>query len=185
MAAGSFDDAVRALRAGEPVAFPTDTVYGIGVAVAWAEGPGALFEAKGRPAGKPIPWLVGGVDDLARYGAEVPGYAAKLAEEGWPGPLTLVVRASGAVPEAFRSDAGTIALRMPACDEALALVRAVGCPLATTSANLSGCEPPRRFADIDSGLLGACACALEGAQACSGTPSTIVDCTGTAPVRLR
>ena len=150
-----FQAAAAALREGRPVVFPTDTVYGIGVATAHAAGPGALYAAKGRPASKPIPWLVGSMADLERYGQGVPGYARELASEGWPGPLTLVVRASSAVPEAYRSAEGTIALRMPGSSEALALMDAVGCPLATTSANLSGCEPPHRFADIDPALLAA------------------------------
>lgn len=180
-----FQAAAAALREGRPVVFPTDTVYGIGVATAHAAGPGALYAAKGRPASKPIPWLVGSVSDLERYGQGVPGYARELASEGWPGPLTLVVRASSAVTEAYRSAEGTIALRMPGSSEALALIGSVGCPLATTSANLSGCEPPHRFADIDPTLLAACGGALEGSGTCSGTPSTIVDCTGPAPIRLR
>ena len=180
-----FQAAAAALREGRPVVFPTDTVYGIGVATAHATGPGALYAAKGRPASKPIPWLVGSMADLERYGQGVPGYARELASEGWPGPLTLVVRASSAVTEAYRSAEGTIALRMPGSSEALALIGSVGCPLATTSANLSGCEPPPRFADIDPALLAACGGALEGSGTCSGTPSAIVDCAGLAPIRLR
>lgn len=175
---------LRALRAGEAVAFPTDTVYGIGVAVRFAPGPGILYEAKGRPASKPIPWLVGSAADLDRYGSDVPTAARELVRQGWPGPLTLVVRASEAVPPAFRSIAGTIALRMPAHPVPLALAAALG-PIATTSANLSGREPVARAADLDPLVARACACVVADDGASSGAPSAIYDCTGAEPVRLR
>lgn len=181
----SFGEAVAALRAGKPVVFPTDTVYGIGVAVGCAASPQALYEAKGRPAGKPIAWLVSSIDDLGRYGKAVPEYAWDLAREGWPGALTLVVRASDAVPEAYRSPEGTIALRVPASEMALQLIAAVGCPLATTSANLAGGEAPGLLAEVEPELLRACGAAVESGERCAGEPSVIIDCTDDAPARLR
>ena len=125
--------------------FPTDTVYGLGVAVEAARSPQALFDIKRRDRGKPVAWLVGDASDLERYGREVPDAACALARAHWPGPLTLVVKASQAVPPAFRSAEGTIGLRMPDSETALALVRAAGGPVATTSANLSGGPAPRTF----------------------------------------
>ena len=113
MRTSTIDQAARALRQGEAVIFPTETVYGLGVSVRAATGPDVLYDLKERDRGKPISWLVGGADDLDRYGARVPAIARKLADAYWPGPLTLVVHASDEVPEAFRSDAGTIGLRMP------------------------------------------------------------------------
>ena len=138
MRTSTIDQAVCALKRGEAVIFPTETVYGLGVSVEAAAGPDVLYDLKERDRGKPISWLVGDADDLDRYGARVPELARRLAGAYWPGPLTLVVRAADEVPEAFRSNAGTIGLRMPDNATALALVRAAGCPLATTSANLSG-----------------------------------------------
>lgn len=134
----SFKRAVDELRAGHALAFPTDTVWGLGVAVGFCPSPASLFAAKKRPAGKPVAWLVGSVDDLTKYGQDIPDYALQLARENWPGALTLVVRASERVGEPWRSDAGTVGLRMPDSDATLRLIREVGCPLATTSANLSG-----------------------------------------------
>ena len=131
-------EAVAALKRGEAVIFPTETVYGLGVSVEAAASPEALYDLKERDRGKPVSWLVGGVDDLDRYGAHVPDLARRLARAYWPGPLTLIVEAGDAVPAAFRSAAGSIGLRMPDNATALALVRAAGCHLATTSANLSG-----------------------------------------------
>ena len=176
--------AVAALRAGEVVVFPTDTVYGIGVAIEHAAGPEALYRAKRRPAAKSIPWLVAALDDIGRFGRDVPGYGWRLAEEGWPGPLTLVVRASDRVPAAFRSAAGTVALRMPDHPIPLALAAAAG-PLATTSANLSGQPPAVALSEVDPALRRACRCVLAADGTLGGAPSAIVDCTGPAPRRLR
>lgn len=153
----SLAEAEDCLSRGEAVVLPTDTVYGVGVAVEAAPGPQRLFEAKHRPADKPVAWLVASPDDLERYGAAVPGYARRLAEAFWPGALTLVVRASAAVPRAFQSQAGAIGLRMPASPEALALIRAARCPLAVTSANPSGAPAPVRFEDLDPVLVEATA----------------------------
>ena len=175
--------AVGALEAGRAVVFPTDTVYGVGVAVRYAESPREVFEVKRRDPGKPIAWLVGGVEDLDRYGVGVSDEARRLAEENWPGALTIIVKASDEVPRAFQSQQGTIGLRMPANETALALIREVG-PLATSSANLSGSPVPRSFADIDPALLDAVA-SLEGDAPGSGTASTVIDCSQGEMVVIR
>lgn len=177
--------AERALAEGRAVVFPTDTVYGLGVAVGPAASPAELFRLKGRDEGKPVAWLVAGPDALDRYGADVPAYARDLAARLWPGALTLVVRASDAVPEAFRSTEGTIGLRMPDSATALALIRAAGVPLAVTSANPAGEPAPRRAADVDPSLAAASAGVLDGDEPAGGTASTVVDCTGPVPVILR
>lgn len=143
------EGAARALRAGRPAAFPTDTVYGVGVAVEYAAGPQELFRLKRRDEGKPVAWLVGSPDDLLTYGKDVPDYALRLARAFWPGGLTLVVRASERVPAAFQSAEGTIGLRMPASALALELIGKAGCPLATTSANFSGEPAPGAFDELD------------------------------------
>lgn len=96
-------EAVAALRAGKPVIFPTDTVFGLGVAVNHASSPAELYQLKQRTDDKPIAWLVGGIDDLARYGKNVSAQALELACAHWPGALTLIVEASDEVPPAYRS----------------------------------------------------------------------------------
>lgn len=149
----SKEEAVRALAAGDAVVFPTDTVFGLGISVDAAAGPQLLYELKHRDAGKPVAWLVEGPEALDVYGRDVPAYARRLAETFWPGALTLVVRASDAVPAAFQSPAGTIGLRMPASEAALGLIHAVGCPLAVTSANLSGAPDTARIEDLDRALV--------------------------------
>ena len=149
----ALEEATRALAVGNAVIFPTDTVFGLGVSVSAAAGPQLLYDLKHRDAGKPVAWLVEGPEALDVYGRDVPAYARRLAETFWPGGLTLVVRASDAVPAAFQSPAGTIGLRMPASEAALGLIRAAGCPLAVTSANLSGAADTARAEDLDRALV--------------------------------
>ena len=211
----ALEEATRALAVGNAVIFPTDTVFGLGVSVGAAAGPQLLYDLKHRDAGKPVAWLVEGPEALDVYGRDVPAYARRLAETFWPGGLTLVVRASDAVPAAFQSPAGTIGLRMPASEAALGLIRAAGCPLAVTSANLSGAADTARAEDLDralvartaglylpggvaaAGIASGCAEATPSASArfaagdrlvpspASGTASTVLDCTGEAPRVLR
>ena len=149
-----------------------------------AQPAGPVRHQAARP-GKPVAWLVGDASDLERYGREVPDVACALARAHWPGPLTLVVKASQAVPPAFRSAEGTIGLRMPDSETALALVRAAGGPVATTSANLSGGPAPRTFEELDPALVAAAAAAVRDDARKSGVASTVVDCTGEGPVVLR
>lgn len=186
----TFEEAACALKRGQAVVFPTDTVYGLGVSIRAAAGPDALYALKERDRGKPIAWLVGSPDDLDRYGADVPDFARAAAVRFWPGPLTLVVRASKAVPPAFRSDAGTVGLRMPGNARALALIQAAGCPLATTSANISGHPAPRSLAAVDPALASRAAAVLADDADVhdagkSGVASTVLDCTGPRPRVLR
>lgn len=175
--------AIAALRAGRAVVFPTDTVYGLGVAVEHAPGPREIYDLKQRDAGKPIAWLVGGAAELERLGRDVSPEVLALAGIHWPGALTIIVNASPAVPAAF-APTGTIGLRMPASETALALVRAVG-PIATSSANRAGAPAPRTFADLDESLLCEAAFALRDDLPASGVASTVVDATGPAPAILR
>lgn len=191
----SLDEAARALAAGKAVVFPTDTVFGLGISVGAAAGPRLLYDLKHRDAGKPVAWLVEGPEAMDVYGRDVPAYARRLAEAFWPGALTLVVRAACAVPAAFQSPAGAIGLRMAASEAALGLIRAVGCPLAVTSANLSGAADAARAEDLDGDLVARTAglylpegFATNGQPVsvpASGTASTVLDCTGDAPRVLR
>lgn len=179
-------EALRALKRGEPVIFPTDTLFGLGVSVKHAESPEVLYTIKRRENRKPIAWLVGSVDDLGRYGKIVPDFAFALARTFWPGPLTIIVKASDEVPAAFRSAEGTIGLRMPASPTAHALVESLGCPLATTSANMSGQKNPVSFDAIPAELLEQVSVALNDDEEKSGIASTIVDCSsGDHPVLKR
>lgn len=143
---------VAALQSGDVVIFPTDTVVGIGSSTDVPDALDALYKMKGRDAEKPVAWLVGSRQDLLKYGECVPDYVVALADAFWPGPLTLVVAASSEVDARFRSIEGTIGLRMPASSVALQLVRRLGVPVATTSANRAGEAAPCSMGDVDPGF---------------------------------
>lgn len=176
----STTEAAAALRAGKPVIFPTDTVFGLGVAVNHAPSSAELYQLKQRTDDKPIAWLVGSIDDLARYGKNVSAQALELARAHWPGALTLIIEASDEVPPAYRSATGTIALRVPNDATARTLIEQVG-PLATTSANISGEPAPTRTEELSPELT-ACVATVAG-EALGGHASAVVDCTQT-PVRI-
>ena len=178
-------EAAAALRRGEPIIFPTETVYGLGVSVEHAEGPDAVFELKHRDHAKPISWLIADASDLFVYGKVVPDFARVLADTFWPGPLTLIVKASDRVPAQFRSAEGTIGLRMPSNETALALIRELGCPIATSSANRTGFPAVKRFDELDPGLLAEVAVSIHDDIEKSGVASSVLDCTHDHPVMKR
>lgn len=181
----SLQHAVEVLKSGGAVIFPTDTVFGLGVSVGHAASPQLLYDLKHRDASKPIAWLVGSPADLNEYGVDVPDLAHQLVDRHWPGPLTVVVRASHRVPKAFASAQGTIGLRMPNDPVARELIARVGFPLAATSANASGMPAAGSAAQIDPVLAAEVGCVVEGGLSASGVASTIVDCTGSEPRILR
>ena len=184
-------EAIRALEAGGVVALPTDTVYGIAVALETPGGIERLFAAKARPPDKAIALLLADAEQAAEIG-ELTVPARTLAEAFWPGGLTLVVprREDRPLPAALLGGAlapgavPTVGLRVPDHDAPRTLARALG-PLPTTSANRSG-EPEARDADeIERLLGGALELILDGGEATGGPASTVVDATGNAPRILR
>jgi L-threonylcarbamoyladenylate synthase len=184
-------EAVEALRSGGIVAIPTDTVYGIGVALETPGGIERLFAAKGRPSEKAIALLVADIEQAMQI-ADLTPAARALATAFWPGGLTLVVprRTDGALPASLAGGdlapgaVPTVGLRVPDHDAPRALARELG-PLPTTSANRSG-EPEARDADEIERLLGdAIDLVLDGGPAGGGPASTVVDATGEQPRVLR
>lgn len=178
-------EAVAVLRAGGIVAMPTDTVYGVGVALGAPDGLRRLFSAKDRPSDRSIVLLVADLDQAASVGVLSPA-ARILAERFWPGGLTLVLaQAPGAtLPAVLTAGAATIGVRVPDHDCPRALARALG-PLPVTSANLSG-QPDARDANEVLAQLGSrIDLVLDGGPARGGVPSTVVDCTSEGPRILR
>mgnify|MGYP003763162327 FL=1 len=183
--AEGFDRAVALLRAGELVAFPTDTVYGVG-AVCWDDAAVArLYVAKVRAPDKAIPILLADIGDLALVAAKLSPMCIKLAERFWPGPLTLVVPKAERVSLAVTAGGDTVAVRIPDLALARSLIRAAGAPLATTSANLSGAPPPVTAEEAAAQLGRGVAMILDGGRCPGGTASTVVDVTGPVPRLLR
>jgi L-threonylcarbamoyladenylate synthase len=177
--------AIEALRAGLIIALPTDTVYGIAVALDTPGGIERLFEAKGRPPDKGIMLLLADAAQAPAIG-QWPASAAALAEAFWPGGLTLVVpqRADVPLPAVLTGGASTIGLRVPNHAAPRALATAVG-PLPTTSANVSGLPEARTAEEIVEQLGDAVAVVIDGGDADGGPPSTVVDCTSDRPAILR
>jgi L-threonylcarbamoyladenylate synthase len=181
---GALEQAAALLREGKLVAFPTDTVYGVGAIFENAAAVERIYVAKGRPEEKGIPILLASDKDLPKVVSEISKGAARLAAAFWPGPLTLVLPKSAAVPLSV-TQTPTVAVRIPDHSLARALIEAVGVPLAVTSANRSG-EPATTDPAVVSATLGnRIAAVLDGGLAPGGVPSTIVDCTVNPPQILR
>jgi len=171
------------IQSGEIVAFPTDTVYGVGTQAFNPRSIQKLFEVKERDASRAIPILLGAVNQLNTV-AETMGYMAlRLAGAFWPGPLTLVVQRHPSLPDIIAPD-DTIGVRMPDHPVALALLKLSG-PLAVTSANLSGRQSSRTAQEVNAQLGGRISLILDGGRTPGGMPSTVVDCTGEKPLILR
>jgi L-threonylcarbamoyladenylate synthase len=177
--------AIEALRRGAIVAVPTDTVYGIAVALDTPGGIERLFAAKRRPPDKGIMLLLADAAQAPSIGVWT-GAAATLAEAFWPGGLTLVVpqRPDVPLPAVLTGGASTIGLRVPDHPAPRALADALG-PLPTTSANVSGLPEARTATEIVEQIGDALGLVLDAGPAHGGPPSTVVDCSGDRPVILR
>ena len=179
----SLDHALAILHAGGLVAFPTDTVYGLGALAFDGAAVESIYAAKDRPIEKAIPVLIGDMDDLEKVAVDIPRMARQLASRFWPGPVTLIVPKVRTLPEAV-SATDTVAVRVPDHPVARALLRAAG-PMAVTSANLSGQVSPTNTEELVRQLNGRIPLVLDGGETPGGIPSTLVDCLGAEPVILR
>lgn len=183
--AASLAKAAQLLRAGEPVAFPTETVYGLGADALSPAAVEKIFIAKARPADNP---LIAHIDSLSMLDALVdafPAEAEAVARAFWPGPLTLVLPKKEGVPAIVSAGLPTVAVRMPAHPAALALIRAFGGPIAAPSANRSGRPSPTRAAHVLEDMAGRIPLILDGGPCGFGVESTVLDMTGGIPTILR
>ena len=176
--------ASEAIRSGGVVVLPTDTVYGIGADAFSPEAVASVLAAKGRGREMPPPVLVPSVRTVDGLASDVPSWARDLIKAFWPGPLTLVFTAQSSLMWDLGETNGTVALRMPEDDVALALLSEVG-PMAVTSANLTGQPPATTVVEAATQLGAAVSVYLDGGPATGTEVSTILDCTGDAPVVLR
>jgi L-threonylcarbamoyladenylate synthase len=175
--------AIDILTSGGLVAFPTDTVYGLAALVFDEHAVSRIYDVKDRPSEKAVPILIGDISHLARVTAKVSETARRLAARFWPGPLTLVVPKSPAIPEAV-SSLPTVGVRIPAFAPTLELLRLTG-PLAVSSANISGQASPSTARGVEAQLGGRIPLILDGGVTPGGTPSTVVDCSNNPPDILR
>jgi L-threonylcarbamoyladenylate synthase len=181
--ASELQAALKILQAGGLVAFPTDTVYGVGALAFDNAAIESIYTAKGRPIEKAIPVLIGDIKDLDKVAVDIPPMALIFARRFWPGPLTCVVPKRDILPPAISATL-TVAVRIPDHAEACALLNVAG-PMAVTSANISGQPSPSTAQEVYEQLNGRIPLILDGGRTPGGLPSTLVDCTGNTPTILR
>ena len=177
--------AASVLRGGGLVAFPTETVYGLGALALDADAVRRIFAAKGRPADNPLIVHIADIAEVGQIAAAWPDAAERLARRFWPGPLTLIVPRSAAVPDATTAGGRTVAVRVPAHPVALALLRATGAPIAAPSANRSTELSPTRAEHVLRGLDGRIDLVLDAGPTTGGVESTVLDVTTSPPRLLR
>ena len=173
------------LRQGQLVAFPTETVYGLGANGLNVQAVKAIFQAKGRPSDNPLILHIDAVDKIYTLAASVPANALALAECYWPGPLTMVVKRRPLVPDAVTGGLDTVAIRLPSSLVARELIRLAGVPVAAPSANTSGRPSPTTAQAVLADLDGKIAAVIDAGSCEIGVESTVVDCTTPVPTLLR
>ncbi len=178
-------EAGNLIAAGELVAFPTETVYGLGGDALHPDAAKKIYEAKGRPSDNPLIIHIAEVSDLERVAKVVPEQAKKLADAFWPGPLTMIVWKKEEVPYATTGGLETVAVRMPNHPVALELIRKSGKLIAAPSANTSGRPSPTEAPHVMGDLEGRIAMVLDGGPVGIGIESTIIDLTEPTPMILR
>lgn len=177
--------AVEVLQGGGLVAFPTDTVYGVGVSIFRPEGIKRLYAVKGRPLDKPLPVLVPNLEKVQQIVEEIPESALTLIQTYWPGPLTLVFLARPVVPEEVRAGRPTVGVRMPDHPVALALLHLLSEPLATPSANPSGQKEATTAEEVLQTLGKELDLILDAGPSGGLPPSTVLDVSSFPPKILR
>ncbi len=184
--------AAQSLKNGHLVAFPTETVYGLGADASAPQAIARIYEAKGRPSDHPLIVHIASIDAMGQWATEIPGYAITLARDFWPGPMTLVLKRSDLAQDFITGGQGTVGLRVPAHPVALALIQEFnaigGKGIAAPSANRFGAVSPttaEAVAEELSPYLLEGDLILDGGPSLVGVESTIIDCTGSTPMVLR
>lgn len=180
-----FEQAAALIKAGEVVAFPTETVYGLGADGLNSEAVAKIFAAKGRPNDNPLILHIADKKDIQQLSSRLTKNAEALIEAFWPGPLTIVVDKSDIVPDAVSAGLLTVAVRFPSNEYAQSFIRACGCPIAAPSANISGKPSPTNAQDVLEDMSGKIAGVVDGGNCGIGLESTVVDTTSPVPVILR
>ncbi len=175
--------ALEILDGGGLIAFPTDTVYGVGARAFNETAIARIYTVKERPSSKAIPILCGDIEDVPRVTSGIPRMARKLAVKFWPGPLTLVLSKHAILPKVVAAT-GTVAVRIPDHPFVRKLLKEAG-PMAVTSANVSNQPSPRSAQEVIAQLGGRIELVMDGGTTKGLSPSTIVDCTGEEPLILR
>jgi len=176
---------ISILRQGGIIAYPTDTVYGLGACASLPQAVGRVYEVKERPRNMPLPLLLADVSQISRVAEPVPPIAWSLIHTFLPGALTIVLLRSSSVPDIISGGGTTVAIRIPAHPVPVALIEGLGAPVVGTSANLSGRPSPLTAEEVYSQLGDKIDLIIDGGRCQGGKESTIVDVTGQTPVLLR
>lgn len=179
------EEAAKLLKEGETVAFPTETVYGLGADATSDQAVDKIFVAKGRPSDNPLIIHIGSKQALEQIAKEIPSSAQALIDRFWPGPLTLVLKKKPGISEKVTAGLETVAVRMPSHPVALDLLKKVNLPIAAPSANLSGKPSPTLAKHVLADLHGRISGIVDGGPTGVGVESTVLDCTEEIPLILR
>jgi L-threonylcarbamoyladenylate synthase len=179
------EKAADIIRKGGTIAFPTETVYGLGANGLDPKAVKKIFEAKARPPGNPLSLLVHSREDLEKIARKIPEKAFKLMEAFWPGPLTIILEKTESVPSITSGNLPSVGVRMPDHNVPLKLIQKAGVPLAAPSANLSGRPSPSSAAHVLADLAGRVDAIIDGGDADIGLESTVIDMTVEPPLLLR
>jgi L-threonylcarbamoyladenylate synthase len=179
--------AAAIIKSGGLAAFPTETVYGLGANALDAEAVKKIFQAKGRPTDNPLIIHIAGKADLERIVSHIPApeRTEMLINAFWPGALTLILPSNGVIPPEATGGLDSVAVRLPSCETALALIKAAGVPIAAPSANSSGKPSPTLASHVMDDLNGKIDAVIDGGAALLGLESTVIDMTGSEPCLLR
>ncbi len=179
------EKAAKLIKNGSLVAIPTETVYGLGANALDPNAVKRIFAVKGRPQDNPLILHIADPADLNRYCAKVPQEAIALADRFWPGPLTMILQRTSAIPDIVTAGLETVAIRCPDHPAALEVIRLAGVPVAAPSANVSGRPSPTRAAHVLEDLNGKIAAVIDGGSCKGGLESTIIDLSAGRPRLLR
>lgn len=182
---GCLKEAFEILRAGGLVAFPTETVYGLGANALDDNASRKIYEAKGRPSDNPLIVHISKMEDMNLLARDIPEKAYQLAQTFWPGPLTIILKKKECIPYQTTGGLDTVAIRLPANKIARALIAGSGIFLAAPSANISGKPSPTTADHVINDLSGKVDMIIDGGQATLGLESTIVDLSGERSLILR
>lgn len=178
-------DAAKNLQLGQVVAFPTETVYGLGANAFSDDAVQRIFNAKGRPSDNPLIVHIAKEEQLSKLAEEISDDAKKLMEAFWPGPLTIILKSKKQVSKLVTAGLSTVGIRMPDHPVALAILEACGLPIAAPSANTSGKPSPTTAKHVIEDLNGKIAGIVDGGSTGVGVESTVIDCSQDIPIILR
>ncbi|EUJ32717.1 hypothetical protein MFLO_06389 [Listeria floridensis FSL S10-1187] len=181
-----YQEAAKLLQNGETVAFPTETVYGLGADATNPDAVAKIYQAKGRPSDNPLIVHIADVKQMDEFIADIPEKAQKLMDAFWPGPLTLILPLKpGALAPSVTAGLDTVGVRMPVHPVGLELLRVTGRPIAAPSANRSGRPSPTTARHVEEDLKGLVSAIIDGGSTGVGLESTVVDATAAVPLILR